>query len=223
MLGFMWTANTIDADLTKHGVAYDANIENVHRYYSKGHHTDVTASYKVNGRAYVLVHDQGDDGGRYQRGGQAVVRALPSNPTVHEPIDAPAGQQQSNDNYAAFLLGLLNLAIEGAIWLPAWRRNHLAKNGIPVLAKVEQTTISIGGKGEKYYKATVSYQVNGGHHVRTFGISASEYTTLHMGDTEIGLVDPHNNNDFVFYRFCCYQPVLNASSGNSATTQRSQP
>jgi hypothetical protein len=117
------------------------------------------------------------------------------------------------------LLGLVNLVLESAIWLPAWRRNYLAKNGIPVLAKVDQTMMNVGPKGEAYYNATVSYRVDNKHYVRTFSISSSEYLTLRMGDTEIGLIDPNNKDDFVFYRFCCYQPVLRTSGGNSAVSQ----
>jgi len=204
------TAITSDNDLRVHGVEYPATVDNVHRYQSKGAHTDVSLEYTVNGQTYGTLEHKGQDYGSYKVGNHFMIRALPSNPSITEPLDEPAGTKQTGDIGWTVLLLFINLLTELGIWYSALKARRLAEKGVPLLATIDSLKVHTGSKGEKSYYAAVTYQYSIKKFTETLSVSESEYNGLRKHATEIILCDPTYPRDIVFYKYCAYHPVMPA-------------
>ena len=213
MVFYFHTAYTTDEDLRVNAKTYDATIKSVVRYDTTSkstvtHHTDVDSVYVANGHKYVISRDMFGDGGKFKKGDIYEVRALASNPDINEPYGSPAGTRQSQDAGWGWLNFFFVLVVELLIWCkPLWHR-HLAKNGIPTIATIEQLIKTPGPKGSVQYNVVVSYNINTQQYRFSTPVGVEMYTNLHQGTKEVIICSPTTPTTFVFYKFCAYKAVL---------------
>jgi hypothetical protein len=216
MLFFFFKAVTVDEYLRVNAKAYDATISNVRRYETASKngsvsHTDVTASYYVDKRAFFISADMGMDYGHFKQGDVYPVYALPSNPSVHEQFGAKPGNAKFGDLLWAVVSLLVNLVMELLIWFSPIRHKLMSIYGTPVIATVKSLDVTSGSKGDRFYTALVSYSIHPKTYNSRLNISLNEYHDLRVGDTEIMLYDQLDPSRPMFYKFLWYKPVLPSS------------
>jgi hypothetical protein len=214
MLCQFYIACTLDENLRVNGRTYDATVTNVFRSTStsKGttyYQTDVDARFFANGKAYSISQDMGKDDGVIKKGDTYHVHALPSDPQVQEPLGAKAGTKQAKDFILVFINLIVNLALEFVIWFKPWIHKHLAKFGIPVVAKIVGRSCFKGSKATTY-AVSVTYTIQSKTYKKSIIVDGDQYDHLQQDRTEIMLCDPEDFHSPVFYRYCYYNAVLPA-------------
>ena len=211
MLYFFFTGVTVDNDLKLHGVKYAATLTDLKNYQtavktSVVDQADMQFSYKVGGKTYLAEIKNEQNFRDYVVGHEYPIIALQSDPNIHEPVGSESGTRQTNDLYVAFLCLLPNLLLECFIWFGALSHRHLARTGIPAIARVE-SLMQFPQQGQRVYKAVLQVQCKNKSFEKTIFVTKEQYETLTENSTEVVLCDPTFPQQLVLYRFCKYRPV----------------
>lgn len=209
MMNFGSSALGIDGQLASQGVLTPAVVTDVMRYPGRNGHTDVSYYYKFDGHIYSK-QEQRSNGPTFAIGDKHAVVVLPSNPTVTESLDSPAGKKRDTDVLFFVVAALANLGILTAFLYPSIIHKNLAMRGKAYVAKIDSLKLI----DKTTCKVDVVFHVDGHPTFKSTSVSVDEYHTLRTGKWEIILFD-EKTQDLVFYRFCRYVPT---STNSKITT-----
>ncbi|MBS1954356.1 MAG: hypothetical protein JST89_09220 [Cyanobacteria bacterium SZAS-4] len=213
MFSFSSHAMGIDAQLAAKGIMVPATVTNVEVHPGSSARSRIDYEYKYNNRSYFGSEERSPGAKVFEAGGGYTIGILPDNPFVTEALNKPLGTKRHGDEMFALIFLLANLSLVAAIlWAPLKQRKLIA-SGIPLIANIDLLRMHTGvtntidtTPGEMWFKADISFVLNGTDMYRSVSVTESEYHSLKGSSTEVILCDP-STNEVTFYRFARYHAV----------------
>ncbi len=222
MLVFGSHAVGIDAQLATQGVLAPATV--THIEVNPGS-SRIDYEYKYNNRTYYGSEERSPQAKVFEAGSEYTIGVLPDNPLVTEALNKPLGSKRLAHLLLAFVFFLANDALVVAILWAPFKQRKLVANGTPIIANIDllraptPTPIRAGSTntvtpGEIWYKADISFMLNGVDIFKSVAVTRSEYESLKGSTSEVILCDP-NTTEVTFYRFSCYHAVAPSTAVNA--------
>lgn len=220
MFSFSSHATGFDAQLAAKGVMVPATVTKVEVDPRSSARSRIDYEYKYKGRSYFGSEERSPNAKVFEKGDGYSIGILPSNPFVTEAINAPLGTRRHCDELFALIFGLANLSLVAAIyWAPSKQRKLIA-SGTPLVANIDLLRMHTGvtntvdvTPGEMWFKADISFVLNGADIYKTINVTESEYFSLKTSTSEVILCDP-NTTEVTFYRFSRYHAVAPSRNTN---------
>jgi hypothetical protein len=208
---------TIPADraFINSGVDYPAVILSKQKVEGKDAHFEVGYKFDVKGEVNFRTGKVSlENGANLAPGESMVVRVLPSNPSIVEPLFFPevqssvdiAQRRLGNDEAVLLTMALINLVIELLIWAGPLKHRQLVRFGHPAVATVMSLRTQNVEDSVRFF---VEYSFNSPHG-RIMGcekVHDVQYNTLQLGDKVSVLYDPANPQRNILYGFSFYKAL----------------